>query len=118
MLFSDWHSHSALDYDQVTEPFDQKQKGSETRGDEIDFETLKPIGGAFWASVWACASPDSAQLSQRRFLLPVPAYLPPFPRSKARLSKRACQDQLIHGCSHDQTPALKLLRHAHMGLRP
>src|SRR6266487_343384 len=44
--------------------------------------------------------------------------LPPFPRSKARLSKLARQDQLIHSCCHDQALPLKLLRRRHMDFRP
>jgi hypothetical protein len=36
-----------LDYAQATEPFEQKQKGSETRPDTSDIEAIKPMCGAF-----------------------------------------------------------------------
>ena len=44
--------------------------------------------------------------------------LPSFPRSKVCLSKLTCQDQLIHGSGHDQTPAFKLLRTADASFGP
>ena len=41
-----------------------------------------------------------------------------FPGSKARLSRRAHQNQLIHSCCYNQAPAFKLFRTANPRFRP
>jgi hypothetical protein len=55
---------------------------------------------------------DAAHLSRRDHKAP------PLPGTIAGLSKSARQHQVVHGRCHDDTPALELLRRAHMHLGP